>query len=107
MKLLLDEMLPRKLAPELRGHWVRTAQQAGLRGLKDNQLLATAANDFDVLLTMDSNLEFQQNIRTVDISIVVIDAVDNKLETILPLVPQILQILNHLGRHELVHVGAR
>ena len=61
--MLLDEQLPRQLAPYLTGHEVRTVQQESWAGLKNGQLLDQAeAASFGALLTGDQSLEFQQNI---------------------------------------------
>ncbi len=63
MRVLLDEQLPRHLARELRGHDVSTVQQEGWAGLKNGELLRRAADAvFDVFVTADRNLEFQQNL---------------------------------------------
>ena len=63
MRILLDEQLPRQLAPFLVGHDVRTVQQESWAGLKNGALL-TAAEDagFEILLTGDQHLQFQQNL---------------------------------------------
>lgn len=64
MRILLDEQLPRQLAPYLVGHDVRTVQQESWAGLKNGVLLAQAdAAGFSVFLTGDQNLEFQQSFR--------------------------------------------
>jgi len=64
MRVLLDEQLPRQLAPLLVGHEVRTVQQMGWAGLTNGELLKKAvAARFQVFLTADRNLEFQQNLR--------------------------------------------
>lgn len=63
MRVLLDEQIPRHLARELRGHDVSTVQQKGWAGLKNGELLRMAADaGFDVFVTADRNLEFQQNL---------------------------------------------
>lgn len=63
MRVLLDEQLPRHLARELTGHTVRTVQQEGWAGFKNGELLQRAADGgFDVFLTADQNLQFQQNL---------------------------------------------
>ncbi|MGH8569944.1 MAG: DUF5615 family PIN-like protein [Gammaproteobacteria bacterium] len=79
MRILLDESLPRELARELTGHSVRTVVQMGWSGLRNGELLQLAASDFDVLLTADQNLEHQQNLRRVDVGIVVLVAVNNRM----------------------------
>jgi predicted nuclease of predicted toxin-antitoxin system len=61
MRVLLDECVPRALRDELPGHEVRTVAEYGWAGVKNGELLRLAANSFDVLLTVDRNLEYQQN----------------------------------------------
>ena len=66
MLVLLDEQLPRHLAREIGGHNVSTVQQRGWAGLKNGELLRVAADaGFEVLVTADRNLQFQQNLSPV------------------------------------------
>jgi hypothetical protein len=62
--ILLDESLPRPLGPALIGHAVSTVRDEGWTSLSNGALLREAASRFDVLLTADQNLEFQQNLAT-------------------------------------------
>jgi len=63
VRVLLDEQLPRQLAPFLTGHEVRTVQQEAWAGLKNGALLTAAeVSGFTVLVTGDQNLQFQQNL---------------------------------------------
>ena len=62
MRVLLDENLPVDLAAELVGHQVTTVSGLGWQGIKNGELLQRAQGTFEVLVTMDRNLEFQQNI---------------------------------------------
>lgn len=90
LRILLDEQLPRVLAAEFPDHEVRTVQQQGWRGLKDGPLLKVAAEaGFDVLLTADRGIEFEQNLTLAEIAIVMFIAQSNRLEHVLPLVPEI------------------
>jgi len=61
MKLLLDECTPKRLRLDFPGHDVQTVQEAGLKGLKNGALLRLASSKFDVLITADQNITFQQN----------------------------------------------
>ena len=63
-RVLLDESLPRPLAELLTGHEARTVAQVRWRGLRNGVLLQQAAAAFDVVLTADQNVAFQQNLRT-------------------------------------------
>ena len=91
MRVLLDEQLPRQLAQELLGHEVRTVQQQGWAGLANGELLRRATEaGFDVFLTADQNLEFQQNLVRSSLRVIVLVAPSNALEDLLPFVPSIL-----------------
>jgi predicted nuclease of predicted toxin-antitoxin system len=70
--VLLDENLPRKLRRELPECLVRTVQEEGCTSFSNGELLDRAQADFDVLLTADRRLQFQQNLKRFDIGIVVI-----------------------------------
>jgi hypothetical protein len=94
VRVLLDEQLPRQLAPYLISHDVRTVQQEGWAGLKNGELLKRAKTaGFEALLTADQNLEFQPNLASSDLFVVVVVAVSNELEDLLPAVPKILAAL--------------
>lgn len=73
MRILLDEDLPRRLAAMLVDHEVSTVQRSGWTGIKNGKLLGLAALEFDVFLTMDGNLEFQQNLATLPIALPSVD----------------------------------
>ena len=98
MRLLLDESLPRPLADLLAGHDARTVTQMGWTSLSNGALLRQAAAAFDALLTADQNIEFQQNLKTLPMAVVVLVADSNRLESLEPLVPEILQALETLNR---------
>lgn len=72
MKLLLDECVPRPLRKEFRGHNVSTIEEAGYKSLKNGALIKAASKDFDVLITVDKNIEYQQNVSELPISILVL-----------------------------------
>ncbi len=105
MRILLDEDLPRRLGALLVGHEVSTVQRSGWAGIKNGKLLALAANEFDVFLTMDGNLEFQQNLAALPIAILVVQAVSNRLEHLVPLVPGILEEIDKLPPKSLRRVA--
>jgi hypothetical protein len=106
VRLLLDESLPRPLAGLLIGHDVRTVTQMAWTSLNNGALLRQAAATFDALLTADQNVEFQQNLKTLPMAVVVLVADSNRLESLEPLVPEILRALETLQPKTLVRVGA-
>ena len=106
MRILLDEDIPRRLGPLLVGHDASTVPRSGWSGIKNGKLLALAATRFDVFLTMDRNLEFQQNLAALPIAILVIEALSNRIAHLRPLVPEILRALNSVRPKSLRRVGA-
>lgn len=105
MRILLDENLPRKLKYELVGHEVATAPEMGWAGVKNGELLRRMEAAFDVFVTADQNLQFQQNLRSRRLAIVVLVAHDNRFVTLRRLVPELLQALTTLTPGALVWVG--
>jgi hypothetical protein len=62
MRILIDECLPRKLKQELSGHAVSTVQEMGWSSVKNGALLSLMTGQFDAFVTVDGNLEYQQNL---------------------------------------------
>src|SRR5450432_3910765 len=97
MKVLLDENLPHELRPHLQGHDVFTVQYMGWSGVKNGLLLIqAAAAAFDVMVTMDSGVPYQQNLSTLPLAIVVLSAASNDIDDLRPLIPQLLNTLKNL-----------
>ena len=93
MRVLLDECLPRRLKRELVGHDTRTAPEMGWASKRNGELLALAVGLFDVFITADRNLSYQQDLSSFDIAIVVLVARSNRLEDLRPLAPRVLEVL--------------
>ena len=89
VRVLLDESIPVDFARELADLDPRTVIGLGWAGLKNGALLREAAEQFDVLVTMDKNLRFQQNLAAHEIGVVLIRAHSNRIDDLRPLVPQI------------------
>jgi len=85
MRVLLDECVPRALRHELPGHDVKTVAEAGWAGVKNGELLQQASGEFDVLLTVDRNFEYQQNFAGVTLAVIVIHASSNDIAVLRPL----------------------
>ena len=77
----------------------------GWRGKQNGELLRLAADSFDVLLTADRNLEHQQNLTTLPISVVVLVAPTNRIESLQVLVPELLELLKAMPPRRLVQIG--
>jgi hypothetical protein len=105
VRVLLDEQLPRQLAPYVVGHDVRTVQQQSWAGLKNGALLAAAeAAGFSVLLTGDQNLEHQQNLAKRTLGVVVLCAPSNALEDLLPVVAEALAAIDRVQPGQVIRV---
>jgi hypothetical protein len=106
MLLLLDECVPRPLKRALVGHDVRHVVDMGWSSKRNGELLRLmVAEHFEALLTVDQNLEFQQNLRSSGIGVVVVLAKTNRVKELRLLVPQILEALDHVTAGDLIRVG--
>jgi hypothetical protein len=106
VKLLLDECVDRRLAREIVGHEVKTARQMGWTAVANGELLALAATQFDVFVTTDRNLAFQQNLHAVAIAVVVLRAKSNRLADLRPLIPELLAVIASAPRGAATQIGA-
>jgi predicted nuclease of predicted toxin-antitoxin system len=105
MRILIDECLNWRLGRALVGHDAVSVQKMGWAGVKNGKLLALAVqNHFDVFLTADRNLAFQQNITECAIAVVVLEPEGIQLRQTLPLVPKVLAILPNLKPRTIVRV---
>lgn len=93
MKLLLDECVTRYVKRDLTGHEVYTVEDAGLKGLENGDLLKAAAGSYDVLITVDNNIRYQQNIAGLHIAILILAAKRNSYARLKPLLPRALTAL--------------
>ncbi len=105
-KVILDECLPRRLKSRLPGCDVTTVPEAGLAGFKNGKLLAALSGQFEVFVTIDANLEFQQKLMGLSFGIVVIHARSNRLEDIEPFQAELASAVGLVNPGEVVHVPA-
>jgi hypothetical protein len=105
MKVLLDECVPRKLRRELAEHEVLTVTEHGWSGIKNGKLLALAEAEFDVFLTVDQNLKYQQNLKAFEIGIILLVARNNRLKTLLPLMPEAREALENIKTGDFIRLG--
>ena len=105
--MLLDECVPRPLMREFPGHDVNTVAEMGWGSKRNRELLELMlARGFNAFVTVDQNLEFQQNIRASGIAVVVIHARSNRLKELRPLAPVALEALGRIKPGELIRIGA-
>jgi predicted nuclease of predicted toxin-antitoxin system len=107
VRVLLDEQLPRQLASYVVGHDARTVQQQGWAGLKNGELLKQAeTRGFEIFLTADQSLEFQQNLTHSRLFVIVLVAPSNALEDLLPAVPAALAAMAEPKAGQVIRVGS-
>lgn len=103
-RVLFDENMPRKLRRDLPELHVRTAQEEGWGAFRNGDLLRRAAAAFDVLVTIDQRMRYQQNVAKLDIGIVVIEIPDTRLVHLRALVPAIRIAIEQVRCGEVVIV---
>ena len=105
MKVLLDENLPHELRHHLAGHDAFTVSYIGWSGTKNGALLKLAgAGGFDVFLTMDNGVAYQQNTAALPLSVVILRAPSNDMGDLVPLVPALLARLNQITPRSIARV---
>jgi predicted nuclease of predicted toxin-antitoxin system len=105
MRILLDECVPARLARDLSSHEVRTVPQVGWASKENGELLSLASGQFDVFLTTDQKLSYQQSVSKYDVAVLVLVAHRNTLEHLRPLIPAALQLLSQVQPGRVYRVG--
>jgi len=105
VRVLLDENLPHDLIAALSAHEVSTVQGMGLAGVENGELLRRAAGHTDAFITMDRKLERQQNLSVLSFGVVLVVARSNRVQDLLPLVPDVLAALVRIRAGQLERVG--
>ncbi len=102
MKILLDECVTKKLKTYLTGHEVYTVTEMGWSGLFNGKLITKCVDEnFDILLTVDKNVLYQQSIVKYNITVVVFDAVNSKIDTLLPFIETFEKQAHSLEKYRL------
>jgi predicted nuclease of predicted toxin-antitoxin system len=107
MRILLDENLPRKLAGYLTGHECKTVVECGWSGKKNGELLTLADALFDLLLTLDKNLPYQQDLTTKRLAVLILRARSNRIQDLIPVVPECQTALASIQPRQVVRIGLR
>lgn len=107
VRVLLDEQLDVKLKDLFADDFeVATVREQRWNGYKNGRLLRAAQKDFDVLVTLDQNLQHQQNLRSVDLGIVVIRSKSSLFDDVAPLIPEVNEAIRAVQPKQLVVVSA-
>lgn len=105
MRVLLDECVPRALRRDIPGHEVKTVAEAGWAGVKNGELLRLAATAFDLMITVDRNLEYQQSFDGLSLAVIVIHAPNNDIAVLRPLMPVVVAAIAQARAGAVTHVG--
>jgi predicted nuclease of predicted toxin-antitoxin system len=93
MKILLDECVDWRLSRDIVGHDVKTVRQVGWQTIKNGELMRLASGQFDVFVTVDRNLSFQQKLNTYSFAVIVLAAKTNRLADLRSLIPKLLKVI--------------
>ena len=104
MRILLDECLDWRLCRVLPGHTCVSVGEMGWSGLRNGDLLKKAEDEFDVFLTADSNLTFQQNLSKFDLAVIVLEPQSTRMVDTLPLMSQVLEVLETIKPKVVVRI---
>ena len=107
MKVLVDECAPKALKTFLikQGHESLTVQEAGWAGKQNGELLNLAETRFDVLVTVDTNLRYQQNLEGRRIAVVILEYSSNRLEHLRQCFPACALAIDKIKPGEIVQLG--
>ncbi len=105
MRVLLDECVPSRLRRELSEHEVRTVPEMGWGSKENGELLQLGSPVFDIFITRDQRLSFQQDVSNFTIAVIVLVARRNKLEFLRPLMPEVRRVLPEVRPGEVRRVG--
>ncbi len=98
--------MPKRLKWKFSGHSVSTIEEAGFKGLKNGRLLRAASENFDLLITVDKNIEYQQNKDDLPMAVLILSVYSNRYESIVPLIPVALERLSTIDKNEIVKIEA-
>ncbi len=101
MKILLDECITRRLKKHLEEFEVYTVRELELSGIKNGKLMTYCVeNGFDILLTIDKNLMFQQNPEAYPVTIVLLNSLSSKIEELVTFLPSFKLQIYKLQKHQ-------
>lgn len=100
MRILLDECVHHDVKKNLHSSLVKTVPEMNWRGIKNGELLRKAAEQFDVFITSDKNIEYQQYKNTLPLPVIIIATKGNMWQDIEPVLPKIESLLQTILGNE-------
>lgn len=107
MRVLIDECLPAGLKESVAalGFEAETVRRAGYGAKKNGELLSLMEGRWDVLLTNDRNIQYQQNMNGRNVSILILCAKSNRIKDLLTLMPACAETLRSIEPGRIIEVG--
>lgn len=110
MNVLLDEDMPHTFRHHLPGHYTRTVDYMGWKSTINGALFTLARDDFDVLITLDQKIPYQQipyqqNLTALDVAVIILIAGKGRIEDLIPLAPQVLGVIPMVRRGKMVRIS--
>jgi hypothetical protein len=102
---LLDECIDARFAPHVTGFETRTVLEKEWSGITNGRLLSLAQAEFDVFVTVDKNLAFQQHLPKFSIAVILIHCKSNRVQDLLGLLPELLAAIPNAPRGQLTRIG--
>jgi hypothetical protein len=104
VRIILDECVPRRFGALLTGHAVITLPRAGWAGVKNGRLLTLIDGAYDVFITLDKNLAWQNTASGLGFAVVVLKARSNRIADIAQLAPEVRKALPLLKPGDLINL---
>jgi hypothetical protein len=104
MRVIFDTCVPRPLRKHLPGHEISTAQEMGWDRLRNGDLIQAAEVSFDVLVTSDQNVKYQQNLAGRKLALIVLPT--NYLPAVMKLAPKVAQVLGGIRAGDFIEIEA-
>ena len=107
MRVVIDDDIPASLTSRFRtgGHTVSHVEDIGLKGMHNGALLAAISGAADILVTGDTNLGHQQNLKKFDLAIIVVRPPRLVVNQIIPLIPEVVAAFGTAKRHAVTTIG--
>ena len=106
MRILIDECVDPRVKVLFEDHQVATVQERGWEAQEDGPLLRLAQEQFDVFLTIDGNLEHQQNIGLLALGVVVVRVPKNQILYYRGIEKELLRAVETARPGQVIHVNA-
>ncbi|MEO6869574.1 MAG: DUF5615 family PIN-like protein [Ginsengibacter sp.] len=101
MKILLDECVTKRLKPYLTEFEVFTVSQMKWNGIKNGELMTMCVeNGFDLILTIDKNLKYQQNLDNYELTIAILNSSTSKIEELTLFMSSFKDQINKLEKYK-------